>query len=203
MTKEELEILQNAKDGDQTAINKIFLDNNLLITQIAKKYFVIGGDQEDLIQEGRFGLFKAINIYDPSKCESFPAFAHKIIEREIINAIRKENTGKNQMLDESMLVDTEDVLHSETYPEQDIILQERFEEIKNNMFSKLSDFERIVFDYYLQEYSYLDIAKILNKSPKTIDNALTRIKLKLASIKEDLWVTPHFIESIGRKVLTR
>lgn len=186
MTKEELKILQNAKDGDQTAINKIFLDNNLLIAQIAKKYFVIGGDQEDLIQEGRFGLFKAINIYDSSKCESFSAFAHKIIEREIINAIRKENTGKNQMLDESMLVDTEDVLHSETYPEQDIILQERFEEIKNNMFSKLSDFERAVFDYYLQEYSYLDIAKILNKSPKTIDNALTRIKLKLASIKEDL-----------------
>lgn len=186
MTDEELNLIENAKNGDQTAINKIFLDKNPLITQIAKKYFIMGGDLDDIIQEGRFGLYKAINIFDKTKCDNFSAFASKIIEREIISAIRRENTGKNQVLDSSEFVDSDDVLHSQTYPEQDLILAERFREIKDNMFSKLSDFERQVFDYYLQEYSYLDIAKILDKTPKTIDNALTRIKLKLTAIKEDL-----------------
>lgn len=203
LTNKELNVIENAKNGDQTAINKIFLDKNSLITQIAKKYFMVGGDLDDIIQEGRFGLYKAINIFDKTKCDNFSAFASKIIEREIISAIRRENTGKNQVLDSSEFVDSDNLLHSQTYPEQDLILAERFREIKDNMFSKLSDFERQVFDYYLQEYSYLDIAKILDKTPKTIDNALTRIKLKLTAIKEDLWVIQHYIESIDLRALMK
>lgn len=185
MTNDELELLASAKSGDQTAINKVFLDNNAIVWQIAKKYFLVGGDIDDLVQEGRFGLYKAINIFDPNKCDNFSNFASKVIEREIINAIRKENTNKNLVLDKSILADDE-FLQSNSNPEQDIILAERFEYIKEKMFSKLSDFEKKVFDYYLQEYSYLDIAKFLDKSPKAIDNALTRIKLKLSSIKEKL-----------------
>lgn len=205
MIENEYKFICDAKNGDQFAINKIFLDKNPLIVQIAKKYYIAGGDLEDLVQEGRFGLFKALSIYDKDKNDNFGNFAKTIIEREIITAIRRENTGKNQMLDESVFLGggEEDMLHSDSNPEQDLILSERFREIKENMFSKLSDFERQVFDYYLQEYSYMDIATVLNKSPKAIDNALTRIKLKLTSIKEDLWVTRHCIENIGRKVLMK
>lgn len=202
MTNDELELLASARNGDQTAINKVFLDNNSIVWQIAKKYFLAGGDIDDLVQEGRFGLYKAINIFDPNKCDNFSNFAGKVIEREIINAIRKENTNKNMVLDKSILADDE-FLQSNSNPEQDVILAERFEYIKEKMFSKLSDFEKKVFDYYLQEYSYLDIAKFLDKSPKAIDNALTRIKLKLASIKEKLWVIQHYTENIGHKHLTR
>lgn len=201
----ENECIISAKNGDQNAINKLFLDKNPMITQIAKKYYIVGGDLDDLIQEGRFGLFKALNIYDFARHDNFTIFARKIIEREIISAIRKENTGKNLALDESVFVSAEDeeILHSNSNPEQDFIWSESFKEIKEKMFSKLSDFESQVFDYYLQDYSYLDIARELDKSPKTIDNALTRIKLKLTSIKEDLWVIRHCIENIGHKVLMR
>lgn len=188
MIDNEYEIIQNAKNGDQFAINKLFLDKNPLIVQIARKYYIPGGDIEDLVQEGRFGLFKAMTVYDKDKNDNFTSFASGIIKRAIIDAIRKENAGKNQMLDESVFIggEEEEMLRSESTPEQDVILVERFREIKENMFSALSEFERQVFDYYLQEFSYIEIANILDRSPKTIDNALTRIKLKLTSMREKL-----------------
>lgn len=188
MTNEELELIKNAKNGDQDAINKIFFDKNTLVLQISKKYFMNGCDLDDIVQEGRFGLYKAIMNYDENKNDNFSNYASVVIKREILSAIRNANADKNKMLDESIFVgeDDEELLQSENTPEDDIMLAERFKEIKEKMFSSLSDLERQVFDYYLQEYSYIDIANILDKSPKTIDNALTRIKLKLTTIKEKL-----------------
>lgn len=182
MTSKDLEL---AKNGDQNAINRIFIDNNHLLTQIARKYFLIGGDVEDIIQEGRLGLYKAINIFDESRNDSFEGFASKMIKREIINAIKRENTSKHKVLDESMFVDDDDCLHCGTYPEQELILAERFESIKKKMFDNLSVFERQVFDYYLQDYKCRDIAEIINEDPKKVENAITRAKDKLAKFKED------------------
>lgn len=188
MIDNEYEIICLAKNGDQSAIDMIVSDKNTLIEQIARRYYIQGGDMEDLVQEGRIGVCKAIDNYDRTKNDSFANFASKIIERTIIDAIRKENVGKNQMLDESVLVgeDDEELLRSDSTPEQDIIRNERLKELKEIISSKLSVLEKRVFDYYLQGYSYADIAKFLDENPKKIDNALTRIKLKLASMKEDL-----------------
>ena len=71
MTNDELILLENAKSGNQNAINTILIDNKSLVAQIARKYFLLGGDQEDLIQEGMIGLFKAINIFDKTKNDNF------------------------------------------------------------------------------------------------------------------------------------
>lgn len=182
MTNKDLEL---ARNGDQNAINRIFIDNNHLLTQIARKYYLVGGDVEDIIQEGRLGLYKAINIFDESRNDSFEGFASKMIKREIINAIKRENTSKHKVLDESMFVDDDDCLHCETYPEQELILAERFESIKKKMFDNLSDFERQVLDYYLQDYKCKDIAKIIGEDYKKVENAITRAKDKLAKFKED------------------
>ena len=186
MTNDELILLESAKNGNQNAINAILIDNKSLVAQIARRYFLLGGDQEDLIQEGMIGLFKAINIFDKTKNDNFKNFASKVVEREIISAIRKENSGKNQILDSSVFVDSNEILHGENYPELDLIYNESYNELKDKIFKSLSVFEKGVLEYYLKGYAYIDIAKILGKSPKEIDHAPTRRKTKVSHIKEEL-----------------
>ena len=101
MTNEEIELLQNAKNGNATAINKILTDNKPLVNQIARRYFLLGGDRDDVLQEGMIGLFNAINSFDFAKSDSFKNYASKVVEREIITAIRRENTSKNTALNTS------------------------------------------------------------------------------------------------------
>lgn len=186
LTNDDIKLLESAKNGNQDAINNILIDNKSLVAQIARKYFLLGGDQEDLIQEGMIGLFKAINIFDKNRNDNFKNFASRVVEREIISAIRKENTSKNQVLDNSVFVDSNEFLHDENYPELDLIYKENYDELKAKIFNNLSDFEKSVLEYYLKGYAYVDIAKLLSKNPKAIDNALTRIKTKVANIKEVL-----------------
>lgn len=182
----DLNLLKQAKNGDHFAMDKILDDNKHLVNAVARKYYLLGGEKEDIIQEGMIGFFKAINGYDESKCDNFIAFAVKIIEREIIDAIRSANSNKNQIFNETMLIDDNDVLPSEGYPEEDIIEIESFKELEKEIYSNLSDFEKTVAQLFLKGYSYKDIAKTLNKSPKSIDNAITRIKVKLQFLKERL-----------------
>ena len=203
MTNEEIELLQNAKNGNATAINKILADNKSLVNQIARRYFLLGGDRDDVLQEGMIGLFNAINSFDFAKSDSFKNYASKVVEREIITAIRRENTSKNTALNTSVITDINEFLHEENYPELDVISEENSHELMSSIDNKLSDFEKCVVELFLDGYNYTDIANKLNKSPKSIDNALTRIKIKLKSIREDIWVILHFIENTGLKVLMK
>ncbi|MGN0960728.1 MAG: sigma-70 family RNA polymerase sigma factor [Christensenellales bacterium] len=185
--KEEIELLRKAKTGSQEAINEIMSLRKNLVVSIARKYYLMGGDKEDLIQEGMIGLFKAITYFDESKNDNFASFAVTIIEHEIINAIRKANSGSQQFLSESILLSDDEVLSSdELTPENNFISEESTVELTNEIYDKLSKFERLVVDYYLKGYSYTDIAKLLGKPSKVIDNALTRIKKKLEYLKERL-----------------
>ncbi len=186
MTRDEIILLKNAKNGDDFAINKILIDNKSLVSAIARKYFLLGGDSEDLIQEGMIGLFKAINNFDENRNDNFKNYAGKLIEREIISAIRRENTSKNQALNTSVFGVEGEILHDMSYPEKSIITQENLRELNEKIKKDLSNFEKMVFDLYFKGYSYKDIAKELNKSPKSIDNALARIKVKLSYLKENL-----------------
>ena len=180
------ELILLAKSGDNDAMNQIFNMNKHLVSTISRKYFLLGGDKEDLLQEGMIGLFKAINSFDFEKNDNFKSYAVKVVEREIISAIRKENAGKNRVLDESVLVDDIELLRGDNYPEMDIISQENYKELSAEILDHLSSFEKSVVNYFLKGYSYIDIAKVLGKSPKSIDNALTRIKGKLSYLKERL-----------------
>ena len=186
MTNEEIELLQNAKKGNATAINKILTDNKPLVNQIARRYFLLGGDRDDVLQEGMIGLFNAINSFDFAKSDSFKNYASKVVEREIITAIRRENTSKNTALNTSVITDINEFLHEENYPELDVISEENSHELMSSIDSKLSDFEKCVVELFLDGYNYMGIANKLNKSPKSIDNALTRIKTKLKNIREDI-----------------
>lgn len=186
MIKEEKILLEKGRTGDQAAINQLLTNNKNLVVSIARKYYLLGGDKEDLIQEGMIGLFKAITSFSPEKNDNFTPYAISLIEREIISAIRHANTNNNHVLTDAHFVDNEDEIHNYLSPESDYLSEESTNELINEIYKNLSPFEESVVKYFLKGYTYIDIAKILGKSSKSIDNALHRIKEKLKYLKERL-----------------
>ena len=179
-------LAQLAKDGDAEAMEKLIVRYRYLVTSIAHSYFLIDGDLEDLIQVGQIGIFKAINTYN-GKVE-FKFYAYKVVKNTVLSAIKKSNTSKNLPLNNyiplSGFVDGDNdkniLLADENFsPEETYINNETEEELKDRIFSSLSKYESEILTYYLQGYTYVEISSKLNKSIKSIDNALQRIKKKL------------------------
>lgn len=184
--EDEIKLLQLAQSGSVDAVNELLATHKHLVVSIARKYYLIGGDKDDLIQEGMIGLFKAISSFNATQNDNFVVYAMTLIEREIISAIRHANTHAQQVLSESVLIDNDDELSDNASPESDLISEENTIEITHEINKKLSPFERQVVEYYLKGYNYLDIAKFLSRPSKSIDNALSRIKKKLEFLKERL-----------------
>ena len=178
-------ILKKAQTGDSEAIDWILKEYSKILSFNAQKYYLIGAEQEDLLQEGILGLLKAIKFYDETK-SSFSSFAFLCIRREMISAIRKANTQKNSILNEalttsSMIEDGSDVdnyISSENNPEEAYLLKEEIKEFKNFSDKNFSKFEKEVLKYLIRGYSYREIAKILSKNLKSIDNTIQRIRKK-------------------------
>jgi len=162
----------------------------------AQKYYLIGAEQEDLLQEGILGLLKAIKFYDETK-SSFSSFAFLCIRREMISAIRKANTQKNSVLNEalttsSMIEDSSDVdnyISSENNPEEAYLLKEEIKEFKNFSDKNFSKFEKEVLKYLIRGYSYREIAKILKEVGVKffgVANLEEAIELQEAGIKDKI-----------------
>ena len=158
----------------------------------ARSYFLIGADKEDIIQEGMIGLYKSIRDYKPDKLSSFRAFAELCVTRQIITAIKTATRQKHIPLNSYISLNKPiydedsdrtllDVLSGTriTDPEELIISREDFDDIESKMGEILSSLEWRVLMYYLEGKSYQDIAAILDRHVKSIDNALQRVKRKL------------------------
>ena len=190
MTSDE-ELVKSIKLGNDSAESELFDRYKDLVVKLSRGYFLVGGDLEDLIQEGMIGLYKAVKNFSPNKDASFKTFAVVCIKHQIQNAIRRANTNKNKPLstavsfqsfnssaNESLdLLPVELVL--ETTPAEIVSDKENFENIKNLIKTTLSPQEMKVLRLYLQGFSYREISKNLSLTKKTIDNTLTRIKTKL------------------------
>lgn len=190
-------LILDAKNGDQYAIEQILIDHKQLVNSVVRKYFLIGGDVDDLIQEGMIALYNAILTYDKSKNSSFEAYAYMLVERNIITQIKKANSKKNLPLNEAFNVNNqgtisfdennEDVGYMisslEPNPENELLDNVAYNELLEKIKNTLSDYENEVLGYYLQGYNYNDIAAKLEVAPKSIDNALNRIKNKLNFLK--------------------
>lgn len=193
------EIVGRIQDGDQPAIDYLMEKYKYLVRSKAKALFLIGGDKDDLIQEGMIGLYKAIRDYHSDKDNSFFNFADLCVSRQIYSAIKASNRKKNIPLNTYISLyapaygennDTEeketlvDIIHQKTVsnPEELVIDKENTSMIEYELVRRLSDLEKQVLDLYMQDLKYLQIAEVLNKEPKTIDNALTRIKTKLNQV---------------------
>ena len=161
------ELIVATQNGDDAAENQLFERYKDLVTKISRGYFIVGGDIEDLIQEGMIGLYKAIKGFSPQKDASFKTFATICIKHQIQTAIKRASANKNKPLSSAVSLQSFD----KTSENMDYLPLEL----------GLSDFEIKILKQYLQGYSYKEIASHLNISQKSIDNALSRIKSKLRS----------------------
>ncbi len=201
MTDEE--IVDRIQSGDQPAIDYLMEKYKYLVRSKAKALFLIGGDRDDLIQEGMIGLYKAIRDYQPDKDNSFFNFADLCVSRQIYSAIKASNRKKNiplntyislyapvygengDMEDKESLVD---IIHQKyiSNPEELVIDKENTSMIEYELVRRLSDLEKQVLGLYMQDLKYMQIAEVLGREPKTIDNALTRIKTKLNQVLREI-----------------
>lgn len=190
MTTDE-ELIEKIKNGNENAETELFDRYKDLVVKIARGYFLVGGDLEDLIQEGMIGLYKAIKNFSSKKDASFKTFAVICIKHQIQNAIRLANTNKNKPLSTAVSFQTFNSSTNETLdllpvelvfditPAEKAIDKENFENVKLLIKSTLSAQEMKVLRLYLQGFSYREISKNLSLTQKAIDNTLTRIKSKL------------------------
>jgi RNA polymerase sporulation-specific sigma factor len=192
MSDEEIAIL--AANGDNNATDFLLGKYRNFVLAIARSYFLIGADHEDIIQEGMIGLFKAIRDYKNGE-SVFSTFAHMCIKRQIITAIKSANRKKHLPLntyislnktvyddeqETTLLNILSDV--NELTPEGIYIEKEGLNGTKSCIYSVLSSYEAEVLEKYLCGKSYSDIANELGKTEKSIDNALQRIKKKIENI---------------------
>ena len=163
-----------------------------LVNTKVGKYFIIGAEREDIVQEGMIGLYKAIKGFDNCKQNTFKTFANLCIERQLITAIKSSNRQKHMPLnsylslntsayddegDGTELLETFEVNTIED-PLETIMKQESFNEIQNAVQKSLSKFEGQVLERYMQGESYEVIAKRLDTPVKSVDNAIQRIRKK-------------------------
>lgn len=180
MTEEEL--IKKAKSGNTEAIDLIMSKYKFLAKTISRKYFLIGGEKEDLAQEGMIGLYKAILSYSDEK-GTFKSFARLCVESQIQSAIKKANRKKHQMLNNFLSIEDESTqaLLPKHSPEQFLAEKETQEERFRKINEILSPLERKVLNLYLEGLSYAEIASKLKITTKSVDNAISRIKIKLKS----------------------
>ena len=196
MTDEE--IVEIARVGDIDAQEYLINKYKNYERAKARTYFLLGGDKEDLIQEGMIGMYKAIRDFRSDKLSSFRAFAELCITRQIITAIKTATRQKHIPLNSYVSLNKPiydedsdrtllDVItgNKVTDPEELIISREEFTEIETKMGELLSSLEWKVLMYYLEGKSYQEIAEDLGRHVKSIDNALQRVKRKLEKYLAD------------------
>ena len=186
----ENDIINLAQKRENAAMEYLLEKYKPLVRQKTRKLFLIDGDKDDLIQEGMIGLFKAVRDYQVGKDAAFRTFADLCISRQLYSAIKKSNRLKNQPLNSYVSIysdefsDADELAGDRTVissgsdnianPEAIMIDRENAIDMQNKMFDKLSKMEREVLKRYLEGMTYQEIAADMEKSPKSIDNALQR-----------------------------
>ncbi len=171
-----------------------------LVRVKTRPYFLLGADRADLIQEGMIGLYKAIIGYQDGKNAAFRSFAELCISRQIMTAVKNASRMKHWPLnsyislnrtvndDEDKETTMMDILTQSgaVTPEDQVIDKEQMERLQKMLDERCSKFEHRVLSLYLNGHDYHQIAAEFGKTPKSIDNALQRIKRKVSAIIEEL-----------------
>lgn len=192
--KTDIELIDKSQSGDSHAMETLLNKYRGMVIKESRKLYLIGADEEDLLQEGMIGLFKAIRDYESGTNVDFPVFAHICIVRQLYSAVRHDNRGKTSVLNNALSIDVSsdeenggivNYLNAEELsPEEKVIENERIEEIWASIHECLSDYEENVLELYLAGKKYDEIALALDKDKKSIDNAIQRIRSKLSDAIE-------------------
>jgi RNA polymerase sporulation-specific sigma factor len=197
-----------ARAGDEAALDRLFREYRDTIRGKASLYFLAGGDTGDLVQEGMIGLFHAIMNYDAAKEASFRTYAELLVARQMIAAIRSAGRLKHRPLNTSLSLDASAVGGAESSPgdagasdvpnlgatlpdaaaspEEALLMKDEMERLEAESVRRFSKLELAVWNEYKKGVAYKDIAKALDRPPKTIDNALQRMKKKVARAMSDI-----------------
>lgn len=190
--KTDEELIMDFRGGDTAIMDYLLEKYKPMVKKKAKAMYLLGGDSDDLIQEGMIGLFKAVRDYDSAQEASFGTFAQICVTRQLYSAIRASRRKKHLPLNsyislydneeiseekESELIQIQNVA-STNNPEDLVIHKESEDSFMNELEGNLSELERKVLYLHLLGTNYRTIAKLLGKSPKAVDNALQRIKTK-------------------------
>ena len=197
MTDEQL--IRELRGGEKTIIDYLMEKYKGLVRQKAKAMYLWGGENDDLIQEGMIGLFKAVQDFDPEAGASFYSFAELCISRQMYSAIKASQRKKHLPLNSYVslyaagegeegggnlpLAETIEA-GAESNPEERLVGAEYVSAFEGELKSRLSKLENRVLCLHLMGMDYLTIAEIMDKSPKAIDNAIQRIKGKARAILE-------------------
>jgi len=194
------ELVSLAQEKNEDAINLLHKKYEPLINKKCRKIYnyvkTKGIELSDLIQECLIGFEEAINNFNQKDNVTFYTFCNLCMDRQLRSEITKLNRDKHKILNEAIPLEitndqgeeiniTDFIVDNEKTPETDILIHENITELITKIKEELTDFEECVFDLRLQEFEYKEIASILDKSPKAIDNALQRIKAKIKKIKEN------------------
>lgn len=180
------ELIVQLRQGESPIMDYILEKYKPLVRKCTNAMYLIGGETDDLIQEGMIGLFKAIRDYQVDRENSFFGFARLCINRQLYSAIEASNRKKHQPLNSYVSfseTEAEGSLGFTSSPEQLVIEQEIWESFWEEVNVCLSKMEKEVLQRYLDGSNYLQIAEEMQKSPKSIDNALQRIRQKIRQMK--------------------
>lgn len=185
-------LVKKAKEGDNKAFNKILKIFDQDIKKLANKFYIVGSDEQDVLQESKIGVWKAIKDFDENAGMSFKNFSLLCCKRHLITAMSHANTLKFKLQNEavSLSAPTSHQVDDITLTYADIIedknsnlllnyiKQEEFNDNLSLIEGKLTKLEMAIFNQYAHNSSYKDIADALEIKPKTVDNALMRVRRK-------------------------
>ena len=177
-------LVERAQRGDAEATEQLLRRYAGTVRAHARRFFLGGGETDDLVQEGMIGLYAAVREYRPEEGKSFKNFAYLLVRRHILDAVKRSARRKNVPLNESVsLFDpTLGDRAEEGSPEDMILESEAQREFRRRLMKELSDFEFRVVIMYLEGMSYAEICEATGKGVKSIDNALSRAKRKLQTV---------------------
>lgn len=191
------ELIDRLRNGETAIMDYICDKYKNLVRSKAKSMFILGGDSEDLIQEGMIGLFKAVRDYDMGRDASFLTFADLCVSRQMYTAVQaskrqkhiplntyvslySDSTEQEDKGEKQLLEALED--RTELNPEEAFLDKERVTYLEKVIDSELSPFEKQVLDLYMTKMPTAQIAKVLGREEKSTDNALQRLKAKIRKL---------------------
>ena len=179
------ELVTRAQSGDKQATEELLRRHAGIVRSCARGFFLIGGETEDLIQEGMIGLYQAVGDYKKGeKGSNFKNFAYLCVSRKIIDAVKSAARKKNEPLNAGVLLHDSEGMTSELNlsPEELLIISDERRELKHKMSRALSDFEFKITTMYVDGMTCAEICEATGRSAKSVDNAIQRSKKKLQQV---------------------
>ena len=182
LTDEQLCVLCSGgnRDAEEILVGRY----HRFVRSCARPYFLAGGDSQDLLQEGMFGLIKAMREYDPGRDASFQTFADTCIRNRLYSVLKAASSGKHLPLNQSVPLNPSlfdaNPSFAQVDPEVLLIDREKAASLLQSTRKQLSEFEVKILGYYLDGLTCREIAETVGKSPKSVDNAVQRIRRKVA-----------------------